>query len=370
MSTFKELGINKELRQALSEIGIKSPTEIQEKSIPALLNGALDFVAQAPTGTGKTATFALPIIENIDPNNKHVQALILTPTRELGLQIAKQIFKFTKYLPNKVFCEAVYGGAHILNQINALKRPTQIIVATPGRLIDLYNKNAVDFSHLQTVVLDEADEMLNMGFKAEIDQIMELIKTDPHVWLFSATLPAEINELIQRHIGKGATRVHVDKKNLVNKNIEHRYIECQIDDKLNIIVSFLKNRSGDRGVVFCRTKKGAQKLANQLKAKNINADAIHGDLLQKDRDKVMRAFVNESIDVLVATDVAARGIDVKDLGFVIHHQLPEQEENYTHRSGRTARAGKQGLSLALVTPSEVNYVHSLGKKLGIMIKAL
>jgi len=370
MSSFKELGVPPYLIQALSEIDVVSPTEIQTKSIPYLLEMNTDFIAQSPTGSGKTVAFGVPLINKVDPGDKRVQALILTPTRELGIQISKQLFKFTKYLPKKIFIEAVYGGEYIMNQINALKRPTQIVVATPGRLRDLCQRKAIDLSHVKTVVLDEADEMLSMGFKDEVEYLLELTKDQRNTWMFSATMLADILDLIREHFQKGAERIKAEANNEVNKNIEHRYIECRIEDKTNIIVKFLRSRPGDRGVVFCRTKKGAQRLASQLQAKNIKTDAIHGDLTQKERDKVMRAFVNKNIDVLVATDVAARGIDVKDLGFVVHHQLPEKDENYTHRSGRTARAGKEGLSLALITSSERKTIVNLGKKLGIMIRSL
>jgi len=369
MSNFKELGVSSNLIKALAEIGIIQPTEIQLKSIPALLDRKSDFIVRSPTGTGKTAAFGLPIISKINPKDSNVQALILTPTRELGIQISKQLFKFTKYLPEKVFVEAVYGGEHILKQMKALKRPTQIVVATPGRLKDLCQKGAIDISQVKTVVLDEADEMLSMGFRDEVDFLLNLTKSQRSTWMFSATMPAEVLDLIRKQFKKDAERILVDARNEVNKNIEHRYIVCEIEDKTNIIVQFLRSRAGDRGVIFCRTKKGAQRLADQLKAKNIKTDAIHGDLQQKERDKVMRAFVKKNVDVLVATDVAARGIDVKDLGFVIHHQLPEREEFYTHRSGRTARAGMDGISIALITQSEEKYINNLGKKLGIMIRS-
>lgn len=370
MSNFKQLGVSSYLIKALAEVGITEPTEIQLKSIPSLLEKNSDFVVQSSTGTGKTAAFGLPLISKVDPNNAKIQALILTPTRELGIQISKQLFKFTKYLPEKIFVEAVYGGEHILKQIKALKRPTQIVVATPGRLRDLCQKKEVDLSEVKTVVLDEADEMLSMGFREEVDFLLQLTKAKRATWMFSATIPAAILDLVQVHFSKGTERIQVSAQNKVNKNVEHRYHVCQIEDKTNIIVRFLRGRPGDRGVVFCRTKKGAQRLAMQLEAKNIKTDAIHGDLKQKERDKVMRAFVNKNVDVLVATDVSARGIDVKDLGFVIHHQLPEKEEFYTHRSGRTARAGKEGISLALITQSEEKYILNLAKKLGIMIRSL
>ncbi len=368
MNNFKQLGVSANLTKALAEMGITVPTEVQIKAIPSLLEKSNDFIVQSSTGSGKTAAFGLPLISKVDPKNRQVQALILTPTRELGIQISKQLFKFTKYLDEMVYVEAVYGGEHILKQITALRRPTQIVVATPGRLRDLYQKKAIDLKEVRTVVLDEADEMLSMGFREEVDYLLNLTKANRNTWMFSATIPGGVLDLIKIHFRKDAERIQVSTQNKVNKDVEHRYLVCEIDNKTNIIVQFLKARKGDRGVIFCRTKKGAQKLAAQLQAKNFKTDSIHGDLQQKERDKVMRAFVKENIDVLVATDVAARGIDVKDLGFVIHHQLPEKEEFYVHRSGRTARAGKEGISLALITSSEERYIVNLGKKLGIMIR--
>ena len=368
MSNFKSLGVADHFIKALHEIDIKSPTEVQEKVIPHLLEHQGDLIVQSPTGTGKTIAFGLPLIQRIDPKNEAVQVLIMTPSRELGIQISKHLFKLTKYLPEKIFAEAVYGGEHILKQIKALQRPTQIVVGTAGRLKDLCQRKDLDLSQVKTVVLDEADEMLSMGFREEVDFLIRQTHPKRDSWMFSASMSADVLELINIHFRKGTERIRVDKKHAMNKNIEHRYIVCEIADKTNLIVQFLKAKAGERGVVFCRTKKGAQLLAKQLQAKNISTDAIHGDLKQKERDKVMRAFVNKRIDVLVATDVAARGIDVKNLGFVIHHQLPEQEEYYIHRSGRTARAGEDGLSLALITPSEEKYLIGLGKKLGIMIR--
>ena len=370
MSNFKDLGVPTHLVEALDEMGIVQPTEIQTKAIPLLMEVQTDFIAQSATGTGKTAAFGLPLIDKVDPNNSKVQVLILTPTRELGIQISKQLFKFTKYHPQKVFIEAVYGGEHILKQIKALSRPTQIIVATPGRLKDLVQRNDVDRSHVHTVVLDEADEMLSMGFRDEVDFLLNETQAKRKIWMFSETMPAAILDLVKTHFKNGAERIRVEKKSEVNQDIEHRYMICRIEEKLDIINQFLRARPGDRGVIFCRTKKGSQRLAQQLQAKNFAVDAIHGDLQQKERDKVMRAFINKNIDVLVATDVVARGIDVKDLGFVIHHQLPERDEFYTHRSGRTARAGKQGVSLALVLQTEVKHVEGLGKQLGVMIRPM
>lgn len=364
MRTFEELGIDNDFIKGLSELNIITPTEIQAEVIPLLLTTKIDLVGQANTGTGKTAAYGLPLLQSVNPNSNVVQGIILCPTRELGQQVAKQLFRFTKYT-HKIFTEAVYGGAPIDKQIKNLNRPTHIIVATPGRLIDLVNRKAVDLKHVKTVILDEADEMLSMGFKKELDQILGFIPNTEQTWLFSATMPHGIRQIINEHMSEDAHRIEVSNKNVVNKNIEHQYIVCDEIEKLQEIIRFLKPQGENRGIVFCKTKAATQKLTKQLIAKNIAADCIHGDLLQKERDKAMRAFKNEKLQLLVATDIAARGIDVEGLSFVIHYQLPDQEEYYTHRSGRTARAGKNGISLSLVTSMEMKQLRYLEKNLGI-----
>jgi ATP-dependent RNA helicase DeaD len=362
---FSDLGISKDLIKGLKELGIVTPTEIQAEAIPFLLNNTTDLVGQAQTGTGKTAAYGLPILSQLNPKKDKIQALILCPTRELGQQVAKQLFRFTKYT-EKIFTEAVYGGAPIERQISALRRPTHIVVATPGRLIDLHLRKAIDLSEVQTVVLDEADEMLSMGFKKELDQILTLMPNAQSKWLFSATMPQGIQEIVSKHLKADAHRIEVNPKSVVNSKIEHQYVVCDEGEKLHALVQFLKTQKEERGVVFCKTKAEAKKLALQLIAKNISADAIHGDLLQKERDKVMRAFKNTSLQILIATDIAARGLDIEALAYVVHYQLPDQEEFYTHRSGRTARAGKEGLSLAIVTPRESKNINYLQKNLGIV----
>jgi ATP-dependent RNA helicase DeaD len=367
LATFSDLGISAIFQQALTENDIFTPTEIQEKAIPFLLEKGTDLIAQAQTGTGKTAAFGLPLLQKADPDRKEVQALILSPTRELGQQIQKTLFRFTKYGP-KVFIEAVYGGAPIDNQIKALMRPTQIVVATPGRLIDLLDRKAIDLSHVNTIVLDEADEMLSMGFKKDLDHILSLTTGKRHTWLFSATMPGEIREIINAYMSPDAFRIQVDKQNIVNKDIEHRYVKCDDKEKLNTLVMFLKGQGENRGVIFCNTKNGATLLSKQLFSRNFSADAIHGDLGQRDRDKVMRAFKNEKLQILVATDLAARGIDIDNLSYVIHYQLPEQMEYFTHRSGRTARAGKKGLSLCIVNNKELQKLKTIESNLDISIK--
>jgi len=326
----------------------------------------MDLVAQAQTGTGKTAAYGLPVLQQISHANKSIQALILCPTRELGQQVAKQMFKYTKYAENKVFTESVYGGAPIDKQISALKRPTQILVATPGRLVDLLNRKAVDLSNVFTVVLDEADEMLSLGFKKELEQILTHLQEVQNKWLFSATMPDGIRHIIKKFLHSSAAKITINPKSSVNKNIDHQFIICEETDKLEYLLRLLKfQKGGERGIIFCKTKVATTKLSKQLQAKNYKVDCIQGDMLQKDRDKVMRAFKKESLQFLVATDLAARGIDVPDLAFVIHYQLPDKEEYYTHRSGRTARAGKTGVSLALVTSKELKSLRYFEKALNI-----
>lgn len=363
--TFKELGVSEDIIKGLNEMGIFEPTKIQEAAIPVLTEGGVDFVGQAQTGTGKTAAFGLPILAQIDPSEDHVQALILSPTRELGQQIAKQLFKFTKYT-DKVFTEAVYGGEKIDIQIARLNRPTQVVVATPGRLIDLMKRKAIDISKIKTLVLDEADEMLSMGFKKDLTTILDATASArKNVWLFSATIPKDLSEIINKYVSKNARRVNVDKQDAVNTGIQHQFVAGDDNNKLDTLAYFLKSKGKERGIIFTRTKAAARTLAKQLAAKNHEVGLLEGDMLQKDRDKVMRAFKNKSLRLLVSTDVAARGIDVANLAFVVHYQLPDQTDYYTHRSGRTARAGNTGISLALVNQPEIKRLRQLERELGI-----
>ena len=366
MSTFSSLGVQKEYIKSIKEIGISIPTEIQEKTIPTLLKSKTDFIGLAQTGTGKTAAFGLPILHHIDADSEHIQALILSPTRELVQQIKKQLFKFTKYSNLRIFVEAVFGGEKIDRQMNNLKRTTHIVVATPGRLIDLIERGAVDISHVNTVVLDEADEMLSMGFKQDLNRILKFTTTSNRkTWLFSATMPDEIKRIVKTYMDANAPRVEINRNALVNANIRHQFARTTLKEKTDDIVTFLEKRQAHRGIIFCRTKAGAQNLSKQLIEEGFSAAALEGDMQQKERDKVMRAFKNESLQYLISTDVSARGIDVKGLEFVVHHQLPEKLEYYTHRSGRTARAGKTGTSIAFVLPSEIEKIHQIQKELNI-----
>lgn len=370
MSTFLDLGIQKEYVKALKELNIVSPTEIQLKTIPKLLNSNIDFVGLAQTGTGKTAAFGLPILQKIDAKSTQVQALVLAPTRELAQQIKKQLFKFTKYTDEKIFVEAVYGGEKIEKQLNALKRTTHVIVATPGRLLDIIERGEVDLKNISTLVLDEADEMLSMGFKQDLNKILKYTSGTRNTWLFSATMPEEIQRIIKTYMSAQAVRVEIDRNALVNANITHQYVKTTIKQKIDVIVNLLEIRGDDRGIIFCRTKAGAQNLTKELKEEGFSVEALEGDMQQRDRDKVMRAFKKGTLRILVSTDVSARGIDVYNLAFIIHHQLPEQLEYYTHRSGRTARAGRSGYSIALILPSELPKIHEIQKELNIHFKEL
>ena len=366
MTTFSSLGIHKDYIKSIKELGISSPTEIQEIAIPILLHSKTDFIGLAQTGTGKTAAFGLPMLHDIDPDLEAIQALILSPTRELVQQIKKQLFKFTKFIEHKIFVEAVFGGEKIDKQIHNLKRTTHIVVATPGRLIDLIERGSIDISLVKTVILDEADEMLSMGFKQDLNRILKFTtKKDRKTWLFSATMPEEIKKIVKTYMDANAPRIEINRSSLVNSNIRHHFVKTSLKEKTNDIVSFIEKRQSQRGIIFCRTKAGAQNLASYLIEEGFSTAALEGDMQQKERDKVMRAFKKENVQYLVSTDVSARGIDVSGLEFVIHHQLPEQLEYYTHRSGRTARAGRTGVSIAFILPSELERIHQIQKELNI-----
>lgn len=367
MKSFSELGVSKSFIKGLDELKIQKPTEIQERIIPILLQQKTDIVGLAHTGTGKTAAFGLPILQNIDPKDKKIQALILAPTRELCQQIQKQLFRFTKY-SEKIFSEAVYGGAPIDDQIFRLSRPTHIIVATPGRLLDLLERKALSLEHINTIVLDEADEMLRMGFKQDIDKILKNVKSQRNIWLFSATLPNGIQQLIKRFLKPNAPRVQVKNISEVNQNIQHQYVLSPGVDKLKLLVYFLNAHKEDRGIIFCSTKASAQKLSRDLNQKGLSIDVIEGDMTQKERNKVLRAFRAEKLQFLVATDVAARGLDIPNLAFVAHFELPDQLEFYTHRSGRTGRAGNTGLSVSFVDDKQYKDLVKISKELKFSLK--
>ncbi|TDS16216.1 DEAD/DEAH box helicase [Sphingobacterium paludis] len=362
MNPFLDLGIRHEVVNAIAEIGFEKPSPIQEKAIPVLLTGNDDFVGLAQTGTGKTAAFGLPLLELIDFTQKHPQALVLCPTRELCLQIAKDLEKFAKYIDN-VNVVAVYGGANISDQLRQIRRGVQIVVATPGRMLDIIGRNAIDFSDVKYVVLDEADEMLNMGFQEDINNILSETPDSKKTWLFSATMPKEVRRIAQNYMSN-PFELTVGTKNTGNANIEHHYYLIKAKDKYAAFKRIVDFYPEIFGIVFCRTKIETQEIAEALVKDGYNADSLHGDLSQQQRDKVMKRYRERSLQLLIATDVAARGIDVNDVTHVINFSLPDEVENYTHRSGRTARAGKTGISLSLVNIKEQSKIRHIEKIIG------
>jgi ATP-dependent RNA helicase DeaD len=359
---FIELGIRHDIVNAISALGFEKPTPIQEQSIPVLLTGSNDFVGLAQTGTGKTAAFGLPLLELLDFEENHPQALVLCPTRELCLQIANDLKNYAKNVPN-VHIVAVYGGASIGDQLRQIRRGVQIVVATPGRMLDIINRNAIDFSGVRYVVLDEADEMLNMGFQEDIDNILSTTPDDKKTWLFSATMPAEVRRIASKYM-HNPHELTMGSKNTGNVNIEHEYYVVKARDKYAAFKRIVDFNPEIFGIVFCRTKIETQEIAEALIKDGYNADSLHGDLSQQQRDKVMKRYRERSLQLLIATDVAARGIDVNDVTHVINYSLPDEIENYTHRSGRTARAGKTGVSIAIINSKELGKIRQIERVIG------
>ena len=368
LDSFDTLGLSAPILKAIGQLGFDTPTDIQSQAIPQLLQGDSDFIGLAQTGTGKTAAFGLPLLDHLDATDDSVQALILAPTRELGQQIAEQIDLFSKHLKG-IKSVAVYGGANISTQITQLKRPRHVVIATPGRLIDLVKRKALKLDQIKYLVLDEADEMLNMGFKDELDTILEFTPDTKKTWLFSATMPREIRRMVKQYM-ESPFEVSVDPKTTVNANIEHKYAVVKQSDKTEAMGRFLELEPDLYGVVFCRTRRDTQALAEDLLKMGFRADALHGEMSQPQRDRVMNRFKNRDLQVLVATDVAARGIDVNDLTHVFHHSLPSEQAYYTHRSGRTARAGKKGISLAFISNREKGYINRMAREMDISFEAV
>ena len=357
MNAFEALGLNEKLVQAITDLGFTEPTPIQEKAIPVLLSGTTDFVGLAQTGTGKTAAFGLPLIQLINPADKFPQALIVCPTRELCLQITSDLQQFKKHSKG-VNTEAVYGGASITMQIRNLRQGVQIVVATPGRLIDLIERKAIDLQKVKYVVLDEADEMLNMGFRDDIDFVLKNTINRESIWLFSATMPPEV-KAISRNFMENPKEITVGKKNSGNVNIDHQYFVSPAHQRYETLKRLIDFNPGMYGIIFVRTKLGAQEVSERLSKAGYEIEALHGDLTQQQRDKVMGRFRNKTLQLLIATDVAARGIDVDGITHVINFELPDDMEVYTHRSGRTARAGKSGISISICHTREVFKIKQL-----------
>ena len=357
MMTFEGLGLDAKLVQATTALGYVQPTPIQEQAIPVLLKGTKDLVGLAQTGTGKTAAFGLPLLHLLDPMLKHPQALVVCPTRELCIQIVSEIELFKKFMP-AVHVVAVYGGASISTQIRDLKRGVQIVVATPGRLIDLIERKAINLEQISYVVLDEADEMLNMGFQDDIEFILQNTPKRESTWLFSATMPAEIKRVSRKYM-KDPFEITVGKANTGNKNIDHQYFVTAAHHRYDALKRLIDFNPGIYGIIFTRTKADAQNIAERLTREGYDIDALHGDLTQQQRDKVMGEFREKTLQLLIATDVAARGIDVVGITHVINYELPDDVEVYTHRSGRTGRAGNMGICLSLVHSREIGKLRQI-----------
>ena len=357
MNAFKELGLEDHLVQAITDLGFETPSEVQEKTIPLLLDKDSDLVALAQTGTGKTAAFGFPMLQKIDVNSRTTQGLILSPTRELCLQITNEMKLYGKHCKG-LNVTAIYGGASITDQANQVKRGAQIIVATPGRMKDMISRRLVDISKIEYAVLDEADEMLNMGFFEDITEILSHTPEEKSTWLFSATMPKEVS-LIAKKFMDSPVEVTVGHKNMGSKNVSHEYFLVGARDRYRALKRLADVNPDIFSVIFCRTKRDTQKVAEQLIEDGYSAGALHGDLSQNQRDVVMKSFRAKQIQMLVATDVAARGIDVDDITHVINYQLPDEIETYTHRSGRTGRAGKSGISMVIVSKSEVRKIKNI-----------
>ncbi|ATA88658.1 DEAD/DEAH box helicase [Capnocytophaga stomatis] len=359
MNSFKQLGLNEPIIKAIDDMGFENPSEIQQKAIPSLLSEDTDMVALAQTGTGKTAAFGFPLLQKINADSRETQGLILSPTRELCLQIASELKLYSKYIP-KINVVAIYGGASIEEQARSVKKGAQIIVATPGRMQDMIRRNFVDISNIDFCVLDEADEMLNMGFYEDITSILSHTPETKNTWLFSATMPNEVAKIARQFMHK-PLEITVGTRNQASNSVRHEFYMVNGRHRYEALKRLADANPDIFSVVFCRTKKDTQSVAEKLIEDGYNAAALHGDLSQNQRDLVMKAFRAKQIQMLIATDVAARGIDVDDITHVIHYQLPDEIETYTHRSGRTGRAGKSGVSMVIIPKSEVKKIKAIEK---------
>ncbi len=357
MATFHDLGLNEQLLASIEELGFTQPTPIQEQAIPVLLSGTKDFIGLAQTGTGKTAAFGLPLLQLADSGKRHPQALVICPTRELCLQIVNEIENFKKHTKG-IHLVAVYGGSSISMQIRDIKRGVQIVVATPGRLIDLIERKAINLDEISYVVLDEADEMLNMGFQEDIEAILKNTPKRDSTWLFSATMPPEIRGVSKRYM-KDPVEITVGKKNTANKNVDHQYVVTQAQHRYEVLKRLIDFNPGMYGIIFTRTKADAQGITEKLTREGYDIEALHGDLTQQQRNKVMDEFREKSLQLLIATDVAARGIDVQGITHVINYELPDDIEVYTHRSGRTGRAGRTGVCISIAHTREVRRIRDI-----------
>ena len=366
--SFTALGINEQVLQSLADLKISVPTDIQKKTIPILLKQKEDVVALAKTGTGKTVAFGLPLLQLVNPENTDVQAVILSPTRELGQQIYANLVSFAAHSP-AISIASVCGGIPIKPQIERLKEPTHIIVATPGRLIDLIQRKAVSIKKLKFLVLDEADEMVT-ALKTDLDTLADEMPKSRRTLLFTATMPGTVKQLVQNYMSKHVVHIEADMAQMGHQGIDHKYIVVDPIEKLEVLLHFLNTKEGERGIIFCKTKAAVNKLAKKLAINKFSSGSIHGSLSQGIRDRIMGQFREGHIDILVATDLAARGIDVKEISYVVNYHLPDTYGAYVHRSGRTARAGAKGLSLSIIQEDERADIPEFEKELGLVFHEL
>ncbi|MDG2073138.1 MAG: DEAD/DEAH box helicase, partial [Polaribacter sp.] len=364
--TFSELGIYKELEARLAKLEITVPTAVQEKSIPFILNKKKDMVVLAKTGTGKTAAFGLPLLQKVNVDEAHVQVLILAPTRELGQQIYNNLMSYSGE-KSTIAIASICGGTPVKPQIERLKENPQIVVATPGRLVDLMNRDAINLNNIKYFVLDEADEMIS-ALKEEVDLIIKELPKKRRTLLFTATMPGTIKQLVQNYMSKHVVQIETDMDSVGHQGIDHQYVVVEPIEKLEVLMHFLNSKEGERGIIFCKTKAAVNKLGKNLAINKFSSGAIHGSLSQGIRDRIMGQFREGFVDILVATDLAARGIDVKEVSFVVNYHLPDTYETYVHRSGRTARAGANGLSLSVIQQEELEEIPEFEEDLGIKFK--
>ena len=362
-TTFSGLGLESFLIDALDVLDIKTPTSIQTKAIPVILNQKQDVVALAKTGTGKTAGFGLPLLQGIDTQNNSIQAIVLAPTRELGQQIFKNLTDFSSKKP-EISIASIVGGIPIKPQIERLKKDTHVVIATPGRLIDLIQREAIDISKTSLLVLDEADEMIAV-LKEGLDTIIASLPKTKRTLLFTATMPGSIKQMVQNYLSKHVVDIQADMETLGHQGIDHQYVVVKPIEKLEVLMHFLNTKEGQRGIIFCKTKAAVNKLAKKLAINKFSSGALHGSLTQGIRDRIMGQFREGHIDILIATDLAARGIDVKQISYVVQYHLPDTYDAYVHRSGRTARAGAKGLSLSVIQEEELADIPDLEQELSI-----
>ena len=362
-TTFSGLGLESFLIDALDVLDIKTPTSIQTKAIPVILNQKQDVVALAKTGTGKTAGFGLPLLQGIDTQNNSIQAVVLAPTRELGQQIFKNFTDFSSKKP-EISIASIVGGIPIKPQIERLKKDTHVVIATPGRLIDLIQREAIDISETSLLVLDEADEMIAV-LKEGLDTIIASLPKKRRTLLFTATMPGSIKQMVQNYLSKHVVDIQADMETLGHQGIDHQYVVVKPIEKLEVLMHFLNTKEGQRGIIFCKTKAAVNKLAKKLAINKFSSGALHGSLTQGIRDRIMGQFREGHIDILIATDLAARGIDVKQISYVVQYHLPDTYDAYVHRSGRTARAGAKGLSLSVIQEEELADIPDLEQELSI-----